>query len=193
MAPRLRTVSPHDPGWSRRRRGRGFVYLDEHGIPLTGADRDRCVSLVIPPAWREVWICPHPRGHLQAVGTDDAGRRQYLYSEEWRRRRDEAKHEHVLDVARRLPRARRRVHEHLALPGMPRDKALATAFRLLDLGFFRVGGEVYTEQHGSYGLATMEKQHVRIEGDRVVFEFSAKSGQQQYVALADDDVRAAST
>jgi DNA topoisomerase IB len=191
LAPRLRTVSPHDPGWTRRRQGRGFAYLDGTGARLAGVDRERCVALVIPPAWKQVWICPHPTGHIQAVGTDDAGRRQYLYHPDWRRRRDEAKHDHVLQVARNLPRARERVREHLALKGMPRDKALGTAFRLLDLGFFRVGGEVYVEQHGSYGLATIEKQHVRIDDNRVVFEFMAKSGKEQYVAVADDDVRAA--
>ncbi len=147
---------------------------------------------MIPPAWKDVWISQWPNGHLQAVGTDVAGRRQYLYHPEWRVKRDEAKHDRVLTVAARLPKAREQVCEHLLLDGMPRDKVLATAFRLLDLGFFRIGGESYAEQNGSYGLSTILKEHVRIEGGRdVVFEYTAKSGQERYVALADDEVRAA--
>jgi DNA topoisomerase-1 len=187
---RLRTVSPSDPGWTRRRAGRGFVYLDQLGVRLPPEDRERCVRLVIPPAWEEVWICRHPNGHLQAVGTDAAGRRQYLYHPEWRRKRDESKHDRVLEVAGRLPRARRRVAVHLRLDGMPYERALATAFRLLDLGFFRIGGETYAEANHSYGLATIRKEHVTVENRTVVFDFVAKSGQERYVALADDLVRA---
>ena len=185
---RLRTTSPTQPGWTRRRAGRGFVYLDRDGARLVGADALRCKELVIPPAWRDVWICPWPNGHLQAVGTDDASRRQYLYHPQWRLQRDAAKHDRVLVVAARLPQARDRVVEHLGLPGMPRERALATAFRLLDLGFFRIGGESYAEQNGSYGLATIGKEHVRTEGSSVVFEYTAKSGKERYVALANADV-----
>lgn len=187
--PRLRRVSPRSPGWTRRRRGKGFVYLDEAGCPLAPEHVARCKELVIPPAWRDLWICPHPNGHIQAVGTDDAGRRQYLYHPVWRKKRDEAKHDRVLEVAARLPQAREVVHEHLLLQGMPRERALAAAFRLLDLGFFRIGGESYAEQNGSYGLATIEKHHVRVEGDLVVFEYIAKSGKERLVALADEPVR----
>jgi len=187
---RLRTVSPSDPGWTRRRAGKGFVYLDQLGVRLPPEDRERCVRLVIPPAWEEVWICQRPNGHLQAVGTDAAGRRQYLYHPEWRRKRDESKHDRVLEVAGRLPRARRRVAVHLQLDGMPYERALATAFRLLDLGFFRIGGETYAEANHSYGLATIRKEHVTVENRTVVFDFVAKSGQERYVALADDLVRA---
>ena len=187
---RLRTVSPSDPGWTRRRAGKGFVYLDQLGVRLPSEDRERCVRLVIPPAWEEVWICRRPNGHLQAVGTDAAGRRQYLYHPEWRRKRDESKHDRVLEVAARLPRARRRVGVHLQLDGMPYERALATAFRLLDLGFFRIGGETYAEANHSYGLATIRKEHVTVENRTVVFDFVAKSGQERYVALADDLVRA---
>ena len=187
---RLRTVSPSEPGWTRRRAGKGFVYLDQLGVRLPPEDRERCVRLVIPPAWEEVWICRRPNGHLQAVGTDAAGRRQYLYHPEWRRKRDESKHDRVLEVAGRLPRARRRVAVHLQLDGMPYERALATAFRLLDLGFFRIGGEAYAEANHSYGLATIRKEHVTVESRTVVFDFVAKSGQERYVALADDLVRA---
>jgi DNA topoisomerase IB len=173
--------------------GRGFVYLDGEGRRLCSEDGQRCRDLVIPPAWRDVWISPYPNGHLQAVGTDDAGRRQYLYHPYWREKRDAAKHERVLTVAARLPTARERVHEHLQLPGMPRERALATAFRLLDLGFFRVGGESYAEENGSYGLATLAKEHVHTEGSTVVFEYVAKSGKHRHVAVADEDVRVAIT
>ncbi|MDQ3732850.1 MAG: DNA topoisomerase IB [Actinomycetota bacterium] len=187
--PRLRTVSPNSPGWTRRRAGKGFVYLDEDGNRLSTDAALRCKQLVIPPAWTEVWVCPVENGHIQAVGTDDAGRRQYIYHRRWRELRDKSKHDRVLKVAARLPEARRTVARHLALDGMPRERALAAAFRLLDLGFFRIGGESYAEQNGSYGLATIEKQHVRIEGGSVVFEYKAKSGKERLIALADQPVR----
>lgn len=188
--PRLRTVSPRDPGWTRRRAGKGFIYLDQEGQRLSETDAERCKLLVIPPAWQQVWICPVPNGHIQAVGTDDAGRRQYLYHEQWRRKRDQSKHDRVLEVAAKLPLARRRVARHLRLPGMPYERALGTAFRLLDLGFFRIGGEAYAESNQSYGLATIQKEHVSLEGRSVVFDYIAKSGKERYIALGDDLVRA---
>ncbi|WP_344805021.1 DNA topoisomerase IB [Microlunatus ginsengisoli] len=184
-------MSPKDPGWTRRRAGKGFIYLDNDGKRLDPADVERCKLLVIPPAWEEVWICPAPNGHLQAVGTDDAGRRQYLYHEQWRIRRDKSKHDRVLEVAAHLPKARRRVAKDLQLDGMPYERALGTAFRLLDLGFFRIGGEAYAETNNSFGLATIQKQHVTVAGGEVVFDYVAKSGQERYVALADDLVRQA--
>jgi DNA topoisomerase-1 len=189
--PRLRRVSPDSPGWTRRRRGKGFTYVDEHGQPLSADDVARVKALVIPPAWRDVWICPAPNGHIQAIGTDVAGRRQYLYHPAWREQRDEAKHARVVEVAARLPSARTTVAKHLATSGMPKERALALAFRLLDIGFFRVGGEGYTEENGSYGLATIEQQHVRIKGDQVVFDYVAKSGQERLVVVEDDAVVAA--
>jgi DNA topoisomerase-1 len=189
--PRLRRVSPRDPGWTRRRAGKGFVYLDEFGNRLATEDRQRCKLLVIPPAWEQVWICPIPNGHLQAVGTDNAGRRQYLYHEQWRLLRDRVKHDRVLEVAAQLPAARRAVARDLQLRGMPYERALGTAFRLLDLGFFRIGGEAYAESNNSYGLATIHKEHVSIEDGSVIFNYVAKSGQERYVALADDLVRRA--
>ena len=184
--PRLRRVSPRDPGWTRRRAGKGFVYLDESGNRLTTEASQRCKLLVIPPAWEQVWICPVPNGHLQAVGTDDAGRRQYIYHEQWRVRRDRLKYDKVLELAARLPSARRTVETHLQLAGMPYQRALGTAFRLLDLGFFRIGGEGYAEVNNSYGLATIHKEHVSIADGSVIFNYTAKSGQERYVALADD-------
>jgi DNA topoisomerase I len=184
--PRLRRVSPRDPGWTRRRAGKGFIYLDDSGNRLTAEESQRCKLLVIPPAWEQVWICPVPNGHLQAVGVDDAGRRQYLYHEQWRLQRDRLKHDRVLEVAARLPSARRTVAKHLQLEGMPYQRALGAAFRLLDLGFFRIGGEAYAEINNSYGLATIQKEHVTIEAGAVIFNYVAKSGQERYVALADD-------
>ena len=154
-------------------------------------ESERCRLLVIPPAWEQVWICPAPNGHIQAVGTDDAGRRQYLYHEQWRLKRDKSKHDRVLEVAAKLPLARRRVAKHLRLEGMPYERALGTAFRLLDLGFFRIGGEAYAESNQSYGLATIHKEHVSLEGRSVVFDYIAKSGKERYIALGDDLVRAA--
>ncbi len=188
---RLRRVSPASAGWTRRRVGRGFLYLDEDGARLDPDLAARCRALVIPPAWTDVWICPLANGHIQAVGTDAAGRRQYLYHPAWREQRDAAKHERILEVARRLPRARRRAFADLTADGMPRERALATAFRLLDLGLFRVGGETYAEENGSYGLATIEKRHVVVSADQACFEYTAKSGLLRSVVVHDRPVVAA--
>ncbi|MCL3860342.1 DNA topoisomerase IB [Actinotalea sp. K2] len=187
---RLRRVRASDPGWTRRRHGRGVVFLDEDGRRLTDPeDVARCRELVIPPAWTDVWICPLATGHIQAMGTDDAGRRQYLYHPQWRLRRDRAKHQHVLEVARRLPRARTQVIADLALPGMPRSKVLALAFRLLDDAYFRAGGEAYARENGSFGLATVQRDHVAIDGEGVAFCYPAKSGQVRETRVDDPVVR----
>ena len=186
--PRLRRASPASPGWTRRRAGTGFTYVDDDGVRLDAESAARCKALVIPPAWQDVWICPAANGHIQAVGTDEAGRRQYLYHPVWREQRDKAKHDRVLTVARRLPAARRVAAGHLGLDGMPKERALAAAFRLLDLGLFRIGGESYAEEHGSYGLATIRRNHVDIDGSEVVFEYVAKSGQDRLVAVDDATV-----
>lgn len=186
--PRLRTVSPNSPGWTRRRAGRGWVYLDTAGSKLPTVDVDRCRRLVIPPAWQEVWICPAANGHIQALGTDAAGRRQYLYHSEWRRLRDADKFERILTVAHQLPVARERVMRDICLTGMPYERSLATAFRLLDLGFFRVGGATYAEDNGSFGLATLRKEHVSVERGQLRFRFRAKSGKEQDVMLDDQPV-----
>ncbi|GAB7191025.1 DNA topoisomerase IB [Kineococcus sp. NUM-3379] len=188
--PRLRRSSPSSPGFTRRRAGRGWVYLDTEGRRITDRDVvERIAALAIPPAYRDVWICPWPNGHLQAVGTDERGRRQYRYHEQWRAQRDRLKHERVLEVADQLPRARERVAQHLALPGLPRERVLAAAFRLLDLGFFRVGGDTYAEENGSYGLATLRREHVREQGGELVFSYVAKSGKDRVAVIADPEVR----
>lgn len=187
---RLRKVSVDSPGLGRRRAGKGFVYLDPDGRRVDDPELlARCRALVIPPAWQEVWIYPDPAGHIQAVGTDDAGRRQYLYHELWRQRRDRAKHRHVLEVAEQLPGARAQVAEHLALGRLTREKALAVAFRLLDRGAFRIGGEAYAARHETYGLATLRKDHLRITGDgTLTFRYRAKSGLEQLLELRDEDL-----
>jgi DNA topoisomerase IB len=182
---RLRRTSPDQPGWTRRRAGRGFVYLDEHGERLPEADAARVRALVIPPAWTDVWVTPHPNGHLQAVGTDDAGRRQYLYHPDWRARRDAEKFDRVLCFGEALMRARQRVLVDLAADGMPLERASACAVRLLDIGCFRIGNDVYADAHGSFGLTTLQRRHVRRRQDRLVFAFTGKSGIDHRIEIDD--------
>jgi DNA topoisomerase IB len=189
---RLRRSAPDSPGYTRRRRGSGFSYFDEHGQPLTDAgELDRCRALVIPPAWRDVWICPDPAGHIQAVGTDAAGRRQYLYHPHWRQRRDRRKFDRVLVVAARLPRLRRRVRTDLADRQLSRRRALALAARLIDLGLFRVGGDEYADgEDATYGVATLETGHVSLSGHTVHFRYPAKGGIQREISITDPRVSA---
>jgi DNA topoisomerase IB len=164
----------------RRRRGRGFSYLDEKGRPVRDADvLERIRTLAIPPAWTDVWICADERGHLQAVGTDDAGRRQYLYHPAWRERRDREKFDEMLEFARALPGARRRIGRLLGGPELSRERVLAFAVALLDHGLFRVGGEEYAAEHGSHGLSTLERRHVGLRRNTVSFAYEGKSGQFQ--------------
>lgn len=191
---RLRRVDPNGSGYSRVRRGRGFSYHDERGRLITDrAVLSRIRTLAVPPAWRDVWICPHPHGHIQAVGIDDAGRRQYRYHEEWRRRRDAEKHDRVLRLARRLPRIRGQLAEELNQRELTYERVLAAALRMLDLGVFRVGGEEYAptvaqdaeDLDGSYGLATVRRDHVRLDRGAVVFCYPAKGGAERYLTLHD--------
>lgn len=188
---RLRTVSPNSKGWTRRRAGKGFVYLDAAGERLPAEEVERISSLAIPPAWKDVWICPYPSGHIQAVGTDDAGRRQYLYHPDWRVKRDQLKFDRVAQAARKLPGVRREVMAHLGLDGMPLERASAVAVRLLDLGYFRIGSDAYADANGSFGLTTLEKRHVRARGGRLVFTFTGKSGIEHSIEIDDADVLAA--
>jgi DNA topoisomerase-1 len=188
--PRLRRVDCTGPGIARRRHGRGFRYLDEDGAPVDDPDTlQRIDELVIPPAWDEVWICPHPGGHIQATGIDAAGRKQYLYHPRWRRRRDLEKFDDMVAFARVLPKLRRRVDAELDGDGeLTYDRVCACAVRLLDRGFFRVGGEDYAVRNESYGLATMKKRHVRRRGDVLVFDYPAKSGKRRVQAVVDPAV-----
>jgi DNA topoisomerase I len=147
--------------------------------------------MAIPPAWREVWICGDPLGHIQATGIDEAGRKQYLYHQRWQLRAAQRKFESMREFAATLPRLRRAVKKDLGREGMPRERALACAVRLLDLGFFRIGGEEYAEANESYGVATVRREHVSIEGEEVIFDFPAKSGQRRVQSIRDPEARAA--
>jgi DNA topoisomerase-1 len=146
---------------------------------------ERIRELAIPPAWEDVWICPYPTGHIQATGTDAAGRKQYRYHDRWRERRDREKFDSMEDFARALPRLRRRVERDLALEGVPRKRVLACAARLLDRGFFRIGSEDYAEENDTYGIATMQKRHVSVSDDVVTFDYEAKGGQRRVQAIGD--------
>lgn len=182
---RLRRVTPRMKGWTRRGAGTGFTYLDADGKRLATDDVERVKSLAIPPAWTDVWICPLANGHLQATGTDDAGRRQYLYHPDWRAKRDRSKFDRITEAAVELPEARRRISRDLAGDGMDLERACATAVRLLDVGYFRIGNDAYTDANGSFGLTTLERQHVRQRGSSLVFSFIGKSGIAHSVEVDD--------
>ncbi len=185
---RLRRVSPRSVGWTRRRAGKGFSYRDAGGDALPAVEVERIKALAIPPAWRDVWICPHENGHIQAVGTDDAGRRQYLYHPDWRTKRDELKFDRVKMAGTRLAKARERLVDDLRAEGMPLSRAAATATRLLDLGYFRIGSDAYTDANGSFGLTTLERRHVRRQGKDLVFSFVGKSGIEHSITISDPHV-----
>jgi DNA topoisomerase-1 len=190
MSPRLRRADCSAPGIRRRRRGRGFGYLDEDGNRVDDPEvLQRIAELAIPPAWEDVWICPYPNGHLQATGTDAAGRKQYRYHDAWRLRRDREKFDDMVRFARVLPALRRRVARDLRGCATPdRRCVLAAAVRLLEIGFFRIGSEEYATENDSYGLATLRKEHVRIEDGVMLFDYPAKSGQRHRQGIADDRV-----
>lgn len=183
--PRLRRTSPDQPGWARRRAGKGFTFVDEAGRALSPEDRQRCKDLVIPPAWTDVWITPYANGHLQAVGTDDAGRRQYLYHPDWRTSRDAAKYARLVDFGKALSRARERVLTDLGAEGMSLERACSVAVRLLDLGYFRIGNDVYADTNGSFGLTTMRKEHVTKREGTLTFRFVGKSGIEHSIDIDD--------
>lgn len=189
--PRTRRVNCSGPGIARKRRGRGFVYLEADGTPVRDeATIDRIRALVIPPAWTDVWICRDARGHIQATGTDAAGRKQYRYHDDWRRRRDQAKFDAMIAFARALPGLRRRVARDLAADDdLSEARVLACAVRLLDVGLFRIGGEDYASRNETYGLTTLHKAHVRVESDGLLFDFPAKHGMRRVQRIEDADVR----
>jgi len=196
--PRLRRSDCAAPGIARRRRGRGFEYLDPAGERIEDPEvMARIAELVIPPAWRDVWICIDPLGHLQATGMDAASRKQYRYHERWRAHRDRLKFDSMTAFGRALPRLRRAVERDLRLPGprarrpaveeLTRERVLACAVRLLDVGFFRIGSEDYAEQNESYGLTTMLRGHVSVQENALVFDFPAKAGQRRIQEITDED------
>ena len=189
-AGRLVEVDCNGPGLRRRRAGRGFTYLDEDGRRIDDEEvLARIRSLAIPPAWTDVWICSDPKGHVQATGIDAKGRRQYRYHDVWQAQRAAEKFDRVARFARHLPDLRRQVARDLAREGMPKERVLACAVRLLEVGCFRVGGAAYASENGSFGLATLRKDHVRIAGDVLWFDFDAKSGQHLRRAIVDPKAR----
>jgi DNA topoisomerase I len=188
--PRLRRSDCAAPGIRRRGRGRGFEYLDPDGGRIDDPETlERIADLAIPPAWRDVWICLDPLGHLQATRIDDAGRKQYRYHDQWRSRRDREKFGSMVEFGHALPKLRRRVRRDLRRDALDRTRVLACATRLLDLGFFRIGSEDYAVTNETYGLATMLRRHVTVEDDEVVFDYPAKSGRRRVQTIADEEVR----
>ena len=186
---RLRRSVLSTPGITRKRRGKGFAYYGPDGNVLADEEiLQRIKELVIPPAWKKVWISPHPNGHIQAVGTDVAGRRQYLYHVAWQQERAEEKFDRVLELSTRLPDFRARIASDLTRRGLTRKRVLALALRLLDRGYFRAGGEQYADEHESYGIATLLCEHVTLRGDAVAFDFPAKSGVRRTTEIEDAEV-----
>ncbi len=192
MTTRLRRVSCSGPGIARLRSGKGFRYVDAAGQPVDDADTlARIQALVLPPAWEDVWICPVSSGHIQATGVDARGRRQYRYHDVWRLQRDLVKHDRVLDFAAQLGVARERIRADLNGNGLTRERVLACAVRLLDLGFFRIGGEQYAAENATYGLATMRKEHVTVSrAGAITFDYTAKSGKHLHKTLTEPEVGA---
>ncbi|WP_245906543.1 DNA topoisomerase IB [Teichococcus aestuarii] len=182
----LRYVSDETPGLTRRRSGKGWSFRDARGAPV----KDKAViarlrALAVPPAWTEVWLCPHANGHIQATGRDAKGRKQYRYHPEWRAARDATKYRHILHFARILPALRARVEQDMAARGLGREKVLATVVHLLDTTLIRVGNEDYAQANGSYGLTTLRDQHVDVRGDAMRFAFRGKSGKEWKLSLRD--------
>ena len=182
----LRYVSDAAPGIMRRRKGKGFVYVSPDGKTIRDpAQLERIKSLVIPPAWTDVWICAHVDGHLQATGRDAKGRKQHRYHTRWREIRDATKYDRMVSFATVLPRIRKQVQHDLALPGLPREKVLAAVVQLLESTSIRVGNEQYAKENGSFGLATLKNRHVDVEGGKIRFQFRGKSGVKHAIDLED--------
>lgn len=189
--PKLSRVRPFDdPGFRRVRAGSGFRYLDAKGRPAPERDADRIRGLVIPPAWQDVWISVRADGHIQAVGTDDAGRKQYIYHPDWTAGRDRRKYARALQLAETLPRARARVTTSLRRSALDRERVLATAFRLLDQAAPRIGSERYLAAHGSRGLTTLQRRDASVEASVVALSFPGKSGKRQLLEIDDGDLAA---
>jgi DNA topoisomerase I len=182
----LRYTSDATPGIRRKRNGKGFTYLDADGRVIRDpAAVTRIRALVIPPAWRDVWICSDPRGHLQATGRDARGRKQYRYHPKWRHVRDETKYDRLIGFAQTLPTIRRKTSDDLRRPGLPREKVLATVVQLLEKTLIRVGNGEYARSNRSYGLTTLRDGHVEVKGPRVRFSFRGKSGVVHDIDLND--------
>ena len=182
----LRYVSDAKPGITRKRLRKGFRYFDPEGTQVRESETlARINSLVIPPAWNDVWICPNPKGHLQATGRDARGRKQSRYHPRWREVRDETKYERLMAFGAVLPTIRKRVEEDLARPALPREKILAAIVRLMETTLIRVGNVEYAKQNQSYGLTTMRGKHVQVDGSTIMFKFQGKSGVRHAVDITD--------
>jgi DNA topoisomerase-1 len=182
----LQYVNDERPGYTRKASNGEFDYFDIQGKKIRDEQRLlRIKRLAIPPAWTDVWICPSPIGHIQATGRDARRRKQYRYHERWREVRDENKFGRLAEFARALPKIRRRLAQDLKLPGLPREKVLATVVRLLERTFIRIGNEEYARQNKSFGLTTMKNRHVKVKGSQLRFRFRGKSGRQHEVELTD--------
>jgi DNA topoisomerase-1 len=182
----LRYVNDVQPGFTRRRNGKGFSFKDQDGNTVRDADTiARFRALVIPPAWRDVWICPYSNGHIQATGFDERGRKQYIYHEKWRQARDENKYERMLAFAQVLPKIRRATKRDLKQRGLPRTKVLATIVQLLEKTMIRIGNEQYAKENKSFGLTTMRNRHAKVRGAKVHFDFKGKSSVHHEIGLQD--------
>ena len=181
----LRYVSDREPGFARRRRGRGFQYTDADGGPLSSEQVQRIEALAIPPAWTDVWICRSANGHLQATGRDARGRKQYRYHPRWTQVRDDTKYHRVLAFAKALPKIRRRVEKDMSRKALSRERVIATVVHLLDTTNIRVGNEEYARDNRSFGLTTMRERHVEVNGSNITFRFRGKSGKMHDVELTD--------
>ncbi|WP_372698149.1 DNA topoisomerase IB [Arthrobacter sp. JSM 101049] len=191
MGQRLRRVQPGTGGITRRKAGRGFTYISANGRRITSAiTLERIRDLVIPPAWTDVWIASEPNAHIQATGVDAAGRTQYLYHPRWREIRDSEKFTRSLSFAQSLPAIRRAVTRDLKQDRDPRHRALAAAIRLVDHAGLRIGGSTYAQENGSFGVSTLQRRHVRVEGDRVHLHFTGKSSGEWDVVLRDEQLPA---
>ncbi len=189
--PRLVRVRPgEDPGFRRVRSGTGFRYVDQSGAAVPADDRARIHDLVIPPAWEDVWIAAEPFAHIQAVGVDDAGRRQYLYHPRWRERRDRRKFSRALELAAALPRARGRVTTALRREDIDRERVLAASFRLLDQAAPRIGSARYLERHGSRGLTTLQRRDAKVADAVTTLSFPGKSGKRALIEVDDEELAA---
>ena len=182
----LRYVTDEKPGITRKRAGKGWHYTGPDGEKVGDEETlARIKALAIPPAWREVWICPSANGHIQATGLDDKGRKQYRYHARWREVRDQAKYERMRAFGKALPKIRRRVEQDLARTGLPREKVLATVVRLLETTLIRVGNEEYMRRNKSFGLTTMRNRHVKVDGSELRFRFRGKSGKTHNISVRD--------
>ncbi len=182
----LRYVNDSSPGYTRKAKGDDFEFFDTEGKPIRDEQRVlRIQRIGIPPAWTKVWICPSPNGHIQATGCDARKRKQYRYHERWREVRDENKYERMALFGEALPKIRRRVEADLKLPGLPRNKVLATIVQLLERTLIRVGNEEYARENKSFGLTTMQDRHVDVKGSKAQFRFRGKSGKMHEVDITD--------